>query len=113
MAAPHAPDPAHGDPDAAVTTKSPGSVFAFLLELFKQSPPWVRVVVVLGVFAAVGFGIYKWMSGSKEETRISPQYVLDPTKQIDPPGSDNHNPANVAATQRISDDDAHFRWHSL
>ena len=117
MAAPHAPDPAHGNPDEPGKVRSTGSVFDFLLALFSESRPWVRAVVVLGVFGGAGFGVYRWISPQppvlKEQALPQPAYPFDKGKQVDVPGkSANNDPRNVAATQRISDEDEHFKWHA-
>jgi len=107
MAAPHAPNYPKN------SKKSIGSIFDFLLALFSQSQPWLRNVIVLGVFAAAAFGIYKWISQSKNSQPPSLQYSLDKGKQVAPPGNANSDPANVAATQRISEDEKHFKWHAV
>ncbi|MGA9040799.1 MAG: hypothetical protein WB421_09710 [Terriglobales bacterium] len=112
MSAPHSPTPIRKNNDGS----SVSSVFDFLFALFGQSPQWLRTLIVLGVFTAAGLGIYRWISaqsaGAKQQPDGKPTYSLDKGRQIDPPGNANNEPNNVLATQRISDDDAHYKWHA-
>src|SRR5436190_17001822 len=115
MAAPHVPAPE--DSGTSSKKSSIGSLFDFLLALFTQSPPWLRTVIVLGIFSAAGFGIYRWISAQSENPRqqgtVQSQYPLDKGKKIDPPGNANNDPRNRQATQQVSDDDAHYKWHVI
>ena len=91
-------------------------MFDFLLTLFRQSPRWVRVVIVLGIFTAVGFGIYKWIAGQSTSPKTNEgkqAYPLDNGHQVAPPGSANTDPRNLEATQKLTEDDQHFKWHNL
>jgi hypothetical protein len=112
MAAPHAPNPVAGNP----RTPPAGSIFDFLLALLRQAPPWLRAVVVLGIFTAVGLGVYHWITAqspaSKPQAVPQPQYPLTNGRQVDAAGNANEDPRNQSATQRISDDDEHFKWHA-
>jgi hypothetical protein len=82
MAAPHSPDPAN----EGARTPPAGSMFDFLLALFRQAPPRLRAVVVLGVFTAVGFGIYRWIAAqapaSKSQATPEPLYPLTNGQQV-------------------------------
>lgn len=132
MAAPHAHNVAKEDPTSPKRS-SIGSPFDFLLTLFNESPSWVRTVVVLGIFAAAAIGVYKWIATSSQSSKTQPSgpsaassqpggntqsqgglqpYSLDKGQQVNAPGNRNNDPGNVVATQRISDDDEHFRWHA-